>query len=280
MRRHWCRDPRRRRRRDHEPTRPSAVRGSLRHHLHGRPTWHSSGSTAPASRRCSTCCADASNPKPAPCAAGAACASVISINDRCLPPGTVRDAVGDGWEAAAVLDRLGMTPLIDTPVDQLSGGQAKRTALARLLVTESDLLVLDEPTNHLDVERDRVARRSTGRAPRRADPRDPRPPRARPGHDADPRARSRHRLPARRRLRGLPRRARRARRVRGRVRVDASQPGAQGAGVAAPRRTGAHAQAQGAHRRGDRDRRRPRPGRGPQPTTSTCTWARRGSATR
>ena len=68
-----------------------------------------------------------------------------------LPPGTVRDAVGDGWESAAVLDKLGMTPLLDAPVDRLSGGQAKRTALARLLVTESDLLVLDEPTNHLDV---------------------------------------------------------------------------------------------------------------------------------
>ncbi len=68
-----------------------------------------------------------------------------------LPPGTVRQAVGDGWEAAAVLDRLGMTPLIDASVERLSGGQAKRTALARLLVTESDLLVLDEPTNHLDV---------------------------------------------------------------------------------------------------------------------------------
>ncbi|MEY2398380.1 MAG: transport system ATP-binding/permease protein [Actinomycetota bacterium] len=68
-----------------------------------------------------------------------------------LPPGTVRDAVGDNWEAASVLDKLGMTPLLDAPVDRLSGGQAKRTALARLLVTESDLLVLDEPTNHLDV---------------------------------------------------------------------------------------------------------------------------------
>jgi ATP-binding cassette subfamily F protein uup len=68
-----------------------------------------------------------------------------------LPPGTVRAAVGDNWEAAAVIDRLGMTPFVDRPVDQLSGGQAKRTALARLLVTESDLLVLDEPTNHLDV---------------------------------------------------------------------------------------------------------------------------------
>ncbi|MEY2469222.1 MAG: transport system ATP-binding/permease protein, partial [Actinomycetota bacterium] len=68
-----------------------------------------------------------------------------------LPPGTVHEAVGDGWEAAAVIDRLGMSPFINTPVDRLSGGQAKRTALARLLVTESDLLVLDEPTNHLDV---------------------------------------------------------------------------------------------------------------------------------
>jgi ATP-binding cassette subfamily F protein uup len=64
---------------------------------------------------------------------------------------TVREAVGEGWEAEAVLDKLGMGRLLDTPVTQLSGGQAKRTALARVLVTESDLLVLDEPTNHLDV---------------------------------------------------------------------------------------------------------------------------------
>src|SRR3954454_10157215 len=69
-----------------------------------------------------------------------------------LPPGTVRAAVGDGWEAAAPLDRLGLTPLADRPVDELSGGQAKRVALARALVHEADLLVLDEPTNHLDIE--------------------------------------------------------------------------------------------------------------------------------
>ncbi len=68
-----------------------------------------------------------------------------------LTGATVREAVGDGWEAEAVLDKLGMGTLLDAPVGQLSGGQAKRTALARLLVTESDLLVLDEPTNHLDV---------------------------------------------------------------------------------------------------------------------------------
>ena len=69
-----------------------------------------------------------------------------------LPPGTVRQAVGPGWEAAAVLEHLGMGPMHDADIATLSGGQAKRVALARLLVEESDLLVLDEPTNHLDIE--------------------------------------------------------------------------------------------------------------------------------
>ena len=84
-----------------------------------------------------------------------------------LPAGTVRAAVGDGWEAAAVLELLGMGALHDADVSTLSGGQAKRVALARLLVEESDLLVLDEPTNHLDVEaimwlEDRLARHRGG----------------------------------------------------------------------------------------------------------------------
>jgi len=69
-----------------------------------------------------------------------------------LPPGTVREAVGQGWQGEAALDRLGMTPAIDLRVDQLSGGQAKRVALARLLAGEHDLLILDEPTNHLDLD--------------------------------------------------------------------------------------------------------------------------------
>jgi ABC transport system ATP-binding/permease protein len=78
-----------------------------------------------------------------------------------LPAGTVREVVGGGWEAEAVLDRLGMAPVVDTDVRQLSGGQAKRAALARALVaigaresdgSESDLLILDEPTNHLDID--------------------------------------------------------------------------------------------------------------------------------
>jgi len=70
---------------------------------------------------------------------------------------TVREAVTEGheeaeWEAAAVADRLGLGAFLDQPVERLSGGQAKRVALARALVTPADLLILDEPTNHLDID--------------------------------------------------------------------------------------------------------------------------------
>ncbi|MFC5744013.1 ABC-F family ATP-binding cassette domain-containing protein [Actinomadura rugatobispora] len=41
---------------------------------------------------------------------------------------------------------------LDAPLAGMSGGERRRTALARLLVPESDLIVLDEPTNHLDLE--------------------------------------------------------------------------------------------------------------------------------
>lgn len=68
-----------------------------------------------------------------------------------LPAGSARAAVGDSWEADAVLDRLGMAERADAETATLSGGEARRVDLARALVTEADLLVLDEPTNHLDI---------------------------------------------------------------------------------------------------------------------------------
>ena len=50
-----------------------------------------------------------------------------------------------------ILTQLKITHF-DQSVDQLSGGQIKRIALANALICEPDLLILDEPTNHLDLE--------------------------------------------------------------------------------------------------------------------------------
>ena len=51
----------------------------------------------------------------------------------------------------SILSELGITD-ISRRMSELSGGMIKKTAIARTLVTESNLLILDEPTNHLDIE--------------------------------------------------------------------------------------------------------------------------------
>lgn len=78
-----------------------------------------------------------------------------------LPPGTVAEYLGDRWEVASVATSLGVQPLLSRRTDELSGGQAKRVALSKVLADNSgtvggadahDVIILDEPTNHLDLE--------------------------------------------------------------------------------------------------------------------------------
>jgi ABC transport system ATP-binding/permease protein len=59
------------------------------------------------------------------------------------------------WDAEArikeILDKLKIRDF-NQVVDEMSGGQKKRLALAKILIDEPDFLILDEPTNHLDLE--------------------------------------------------------------------------------------------------------------------------------
>lgn len=61
----------------------------------------------------------------------------------------------DGWEIERVLERAAdalRLPPWDAQVNKLSGGERRRVALCRLLLSKPDMLLLDEPTNHLDAE--------------------------------------------------------------------------------------------------------------------------------
>jgi ATP-binding cassette ChvD family protein len=61
----------------------------------------------------------------------------------------------DAWDLDArlkmAMDALRCPPE-DTPVSVISGGEKRRVALCRLLLSKPDILLLDEPTNHLDAE--------------------------------------------------------------------------------------------------------------------------------
>ena len=69
--------------------------------------------------------------------------SVIAYVREGLAPGD------DDYRADYLLDHLGVNP--DAKPDNLSGGEARRAALARTMAPSPDILLLDEPTNHLDL---------------------------------------------------------------------------------------------------------------------------------
>jgi ATP-binding cassette subfamily F protein uup len=70
-------------------------------------------------------------------------ATVLSYVQAGLAPGD------DAYRARYLLEQLGLTGEEDP--GHLSGGEARRAALARVLAPEPDILLLDEPTNHLDL---------------------------------------------------------------------------------------------------------------------------------
>ena len=77
--------------------------------------------------------------------------AVSQLQDSILGGDEFTDEDASRISAKQILTNLQITEF-DKPVGLLSGGQLKRVALARVLLSNPDLLILDEPTNHLDLE--------------------------------------------------------------------------------------------------------------------------------
>ncbi len=79
------------------------------------------------------------------------------MNDLLTEQARLQDAIdaAGGWELERKLDIAAdalRLPPWETPIATLSGGEKRRVALCRLLLSAPDMLLLDEPTNHLDAE--------------------------------------------------------------------------------------------------------------------------------
>lgn len=76
---------------------------------------------------------------------------VVAIG-RTARAGLGRRLAPQDWETVDTwLDRLGLTPLAQRPFSQISGGEQRKTILARAMAQEPELLLLDEPTANLDL---------------------------------------------------------------------------------------------------------------------------------
>ena len=81
--------------------------------------------------------------------------AIASDDERKIEQAMAAMDAADGWSAEQrikqVLSEMKLTRL-DQPMGQLSGGEAKRAAIALMLLQEADFLIMDEPTNHLDID--------------------------------------------------------------------------------------------------------------------------------